>query len=142
MVPLEGQTRGIDIYKLTMDTLDKYECPFGKIYSVATDGARSMTGNRIGFATLFKNDTRTRNDLLTYHCIIHQGNLAALHSAFLMEVMKDVITIVNYIKSHALCHRQFQAILKEYDANYGELVYYSEVRWLSKGAVLGNFSPL
>ena len=31
VVPLEGQTRGIDIYKLTMDTLDKYECPFGKI---------------------------------------------------------------------------------------------------------------
>ena len=60
MVSLEGQTRGIDIYKLTMDTLDKYECPFGKIYSVATDGARSMTGNRIGFATLFKNDTITR----------------------------------------------------------------------------------
>ena len=108
VVPLEGQTRGIDIYKLTMDTLDKYEFPLGKIYSVATDGARSMTGNRIGFATLFKNDTRTRNDLLSYHCIIHQENLAALHSASLMEVMNDVITIVNYIKSHALSTDNFK----------------------------------
>ena len=48
-----------------------------------------------------------------------------------MEVMNDVITIVNYIKNHALCHIQFQAILKEYDPKHGELVYYSEVRWLS-----------
>ena len=79
--------------------------PFGKIYSVATNGARSMTGIRIGFATLFKNDTRTRNDLLSYHCIIHRENLADLHTASLMEVTNDVITIVNYIKSHALCHR-------------------------------------
>ena len=31
VAPLEWQTRGIDIYKLTMDTLDKYECPFGNL---------------------------------------------------------------------------------------------------------------
>ena len=125
IVPLEGQTRGIDIYELTMDTLSKYECPLGKIYSVATDGARSMTGSRIGFTTLLKNNDKTRSDLLSYHCIIHQENLAALHSASLMEVMNDVITIVNYIKSHALNHRQFKAVLKEYDTNYGELVYHT-----------------
>ena len=120
--------------------------PSRKIYSVATDGARSMTGSRIGFTTLLKNDERTRNDLLAYHCIIHQENPAALHSASLMDVMNDVITIVNYIKSHALNHRQFKAILKEYDTNYGELVYHSEVRWLSKGAVLDHvfhlFDPI
>ena len=59
MVPLEGQTRGIDIYKQTLDTLNKYECPLGKICSVATGGARSMTESRIGFTTLLKNDERT-----------------------------------------------------------------------------------
>ena len=83
-----------------------------------------------------------RNDLLSYHCIIHQENLAALYSAPLIAVMNDVITSVNYIKSHALNHGQFKAILKEYDSNYGELVYHSEVRWLSKGAVLDHYFHL
>ena len=31
VVTLEGQTRGINIYKRTLDTLNKYECPLGKI---------------------------------------------------------------------------------------------------------------
>ena len=63
-----------------------------------------------------------------------------IFTCFPNEVMNDVITIVNYIKSHALCHRQFQAIFKKYDANCGELEYYYEVRWLSKGAVWAIFS--
>ena len=50
-----------------------------------------------------------------------------------MELLK--ITI-NFIKSRGLNHRQFRSLLEEIDANYGDLVYYCEVRWLSRGKTL------
>ena len=56
--------------------------------------------------------------------------------------MKDVILVVNFIRSHALEHRQFRQLLMEYDVHYGELVYYCQVRWLSKGLVLERFFHL
>ena len=65
---------------------------------------------------------RTRDDVISYHCIIHQENLAALHSDLLEDVMKDVILVVNFIQSLALEHRQFRQLLMEYDVHYGELV--------------------
>ena len=94
-----------------------------------------MTEKNYGFTTLFKNHVRTRDDVISYHCIIHQKNLVALHSDLLEDVMKDVILVVNFIRSHALEHRQ-------YNVNYGELVYYCQVRWMSKGLVLERFFHL
>jgi hypothetical protein len=38
-----------------------------------------------------------------------------------------------YIKSKALNHRQFKQFLEELETEYGDLVYYCKVRWLSKG---------
>ncbi|XP_008185087.1 general transcription factor II-I repeat domain-containing protein 2B-like [Acyrthosiphon pisum] len=55
------------------------------------------------------------------------------------HVMDIVIKTVNWIRSRALNHRQFSTLLDEMDAQYGCLIYYSEVRWLSRGAVLQKF---
>lgn len=50
--------------------------------------------------------------------------------------MKDVIKVVNFIRSHALNHREFQQLLADVDAEYGDIPYFTEVRWLSRGKVL------
>ena len=92
--------------------------------------------------TLFKKHDETRNNVLSYHCIIHQENLASLHTEMFEEVMKDIVDIINFIRSHALNHRQFRELLNDYDAHYNELVYHSQVRWLSKGAVIDHFFHL
>ncbi|VVC42655.1 Hypothetical protein CINCED_3A023023 [Cinara cedri] len=58
------------------------------------------------------------------------------------HVMDIVIKTVNLIRSRALSHRQFSTLLNEMDAQYGCLLYYSEIRWLSRGAVLQRFFNL
>jgi len=48
--------------------------------------------------------------------------------------MKPVVKAINYIRFRALFHCQFQQFLKEIDAEYGDVVYYTDVRWLSRGS--------
>lgn len=50
--------------------------------------------------------------------------------------MDIVVSAVNYIRRNGLAHRQFQQFLLEIEAEYGDVLYYTEVKWLSKGTVL------
>jgi hypothetical protein len=50
--------------------------------------------------------------------------------------MRIVIETVNKIRANPLSHRQFRELLEEIDAEYGDLIFYSHVRWLSRGKVL------
>jgi hypothetical protein len=52
--------------------------------------------------------------------------------------MDIVISTVNYIRRNGLTHRQFQYFLEDIETECGD-VYYSAVRWLSRGAVLKRF---
>lgn len=49
--------------------------------------------------------------------------------------MKTVTKIVNIIKGghNALNHRKFKLFLEEINAEYTDLVMFTEVRWLSRG---------
>lgn len=49
---------------------------------------------------------------------------------------------MNFIRSRALKHRQFKEFLDELDSEYGDLVYFCEVRWLSRGKCLKRFFDL
>lgn len=80
-------------------------------------------------------------NLKSLHCIIHEESLCS-KKIKMEHVMDIVIKTVNWIRSRALNHRQFSTLLDEMDAQYGCLVYYSEVRWLSRGAFLQRFFNL
>lgn len=41
-----------------------------------------------------------------------------------------------------MTHRQFRQFLSDTEADHRDLVYYSEVRWLSRGAALKRFFDL
>ncbi|XP_053534711.1 general transcription factor II-I repeat domain-containing protein 2A-like [Ictalurus punctatus] len=56
--------------------------------------------------------------------------------------MRDVVKIVNDIHSKVLSHLQFKVLLDEMDAQYGDVLYHQEVRWLSRGKVLRRFFDL
>ena len=71
------------------------------------------------------------------HCIIHQESLCA-KSANLVGVMSVVVKVVNSILSRSLNHRQFQALMDEVNVHYNHLLYFCEVRWLSRGAMLSR----
>jgi hypothetical protein len=49
---------------------------------------------------------------------------------------------VNFIRYRSLKNRQFRELLIEIEANYGDVIYHSEVRWLSRGKVLKHIYDL
>ncbi len=72
-----------------------------------------------------------KNDLFLIHCLIHQRNLCCkvLSTSHVMSVF---IKKVNYIRSHALQYHVFKEYLSELNSEYGDLVYFTNVRWLSQ----------
>ena len=75
------------------------------------------------------------------HCIIHQQALCGKCLKY-EHVMSVVLKCVNYIRSRSLQHRQFRAFLEEIESTYGDVLYFTEVRWLSRGNVLKRFFDL
>lgn len=76
-----------------------------------------------------------------YHCIIHQENLAA-QTLKMNHVMNLVVITVNFIRSRALNHRQFQGMLSEINSEFTDVTYYCKVRWLSSAKTLRRFYNL
>ena len=137
LVSLKDTTKANDIYGAVTATLAKFNLDFRKISGITTDGAPAMVGKREGLVKLIEDEAlRSGNTILMkYHCIIHQENLCA-ESLKIESVMNVVIKTVNFIRSRGLNHRQFQEFLNDLDSEFGDVVYYSEVRWLSRGKML------
>ena len=111
------------------------------IVSICTDGAPSMLRHRAGLFTKLRQRIGKPN-LLSYHCIIHQQTICAKGGCGLRETMQTVVEIENLIRARALNHRRFQNHLATFNAEYGEVLFYNSVRWLSREAVLERFVAL
>ena len=57
------------------------------------------------------------------------------------HIMSVVVKTVNFIRARGLNHHQFDTFLRDNDIQAG-LPYHTEVRWLSRGAVLKRFFEL
>ncbi|KAJ8333451.1 hypothetical protein SKAU_G00118300 [Synaphobranchus kaupii] len=100
-----------------------------------------MVGSVNGLVGLCRADDRFP-DFWTFHCIIHREQLVS-KKLNLDHVMKPVLEIVNYIRTHALNHRQFKNLIDELNQGLpGDLPLHCTVRWLSKGKVLSRFFEL
>jgi hypothetical protein len=60
----------------------------------------------------------------------------------LESVMNIVVSTVNFIRKSALNHRKFQQFLLEVEAEYGDMLYHTEIRWLSRGNLIKRFLEL
>lgn len=140
LTPLKDRTRGCDILEAVKKVCEKFELTMDKLSSLTTDGAPSMKGRKEGFCSLFKSNEAV--NVPTFHCIIHQESLCCelCKSGTLHDVMEEVIKIVNFLRARALNHRQFVGYLEEVEAEYGDLVYFNAVRWLSRGNLLKRFT--
>lgn len=54
------------------------------------------------------------------------------------NVTVPIIKVINFIKPRALNHREFKEFLKNLETEYGNVVFNTEVRWLSRGAMLNK----
>ncbi|XP_023212740.1 general transcription factor II-I repeat domain-containing protein 2-like [Centruroides sculpturatus] len=141
-LPMKGQTRGKDYLDTICNFLEQNKIDVKKLICVCTDGCPSMTGSENGFISLLKQNYDLTN-LITFHCIIHQENLASrIANPKVDTVMKTVINIVNYIRARELNHRKFKSLLEEVDSQYNDVLLHTSVRWLSRGKVLERFFSL
>ena len=101
-----------------------------------------MLGRQAGFVALFRREIGKPN-LISYHYIIHQQALCAKAGCGLHDTMKTVVQSVNLIRALSLNHRMFQNHLASLDdAEFGDVLFYNSVRWLSRGAFLERFAAL
>ena len=89
------------------------------------DGATAMCGKRNGAAALLQGHIGRK--VITHHCIIHQQVLCSKVLEF-DHVMSVVVSIVNFLRTRKLKHGLFKLFLEEVDAEYGDVVYHTDVR--------------
>ena len=75
------------------------------------------------------------NNILKLQRLIHQEALCA-NVASLKNIMDVVLKTVNFILSRGLNRRQFRQLLLETESQYGDLLYFCNVYWLSRGDML------
>ena len=150
MRSMMSTTTGADIAAETIKGLENIGLggAWGILSGVTTDGAPAMFGTRVGAVTKLTEHAKEQfgvgmggfssyetHEIMRYHCIIHQEVLCPKAIEF-EDVMSPVIKYVNFIRSHALNHRQFKIVLDEFNAEYSDICLYTEIRWLSRGKVL------
>ncbi|GBN84918.1 General transcription factor II-I repeat domain-containing protein 2A [Araneus ventricosus] len=122
LLPLSGQ----DIANAVQKCLEDNGIDINKIVSIATDGARSMTGIHRGVTSILQK--KINHEILTFHCIIHQEAFCAqTFPSEIVGVMNLVIKIINSILAKELCHRQFKDFLEEIDSQFSELLLHNKV---------------
>lgn len=140
LIPMKERTRGEDVYNAFKDFVLEKKIPIQKLVSITTDGAPAMRGVHSGFCALCRKDPDFP-PFISYHCVIHQQALAG-KAVDMSHVMNIVVKIVNSIRAKALQHRLFMSLLDEFHSAYGDLIFHSDVRWLSRGKVLQRFLDL
>lgn len=129
-----ARATGKEVFKTVDSFLCKHEISWNNCIAVCADGAPVMMGHKKGFLSYV---LQKNKNILAIHCFLHRENLAARHSQGDMAIVfKEIVDIVNYIKKSALCTRLFGELCDETDADFRRLLFYSKVRWLSKGKVL------
>lgn len=144
LVALTDTTTGKDIFDALVKTLNKLHVDWSKLVSLSTDGAPAMVGTAKGVAALLKNKLKSEysdnDELLSFHCIIHQEALCC-KTLTMDHVMLYVFKTVNFVRQTGLNERQFRALLEDCGYDSG-LPYHTDVRWLSRGTVLQRFFDL
>jgi len=93
--------------------------------------AACLTVRNSGLVTKIKD--MAGNNLLSTYCYIHRQHLASKKMApELNEVLSQSVKIINYIKSSALNTRLLKALCDEMGSDHQNLLFHSEVRWLSR----------
>ena len=124
--PLETTTTARDVFDAVGSFLQNRDFLCG----VCTDGAPAMLGCRSGFQRLAINPSPKA---IGTHCMIHRQVLATktLPQEF-QDIMKNVVSVVIFVKTSASNSRLFSKLCSELDASNNVLLFHTDVRWLSR----------
>ena len=137
---LERRTTGKDIFQVLDDYIESNGLNWARCVGVCSDGAAAMTGKISGVTALIK---QKAPHVVATHCMLHREALVAKRmDNELNQVLQEVVQVVNFIKARPLKHRLFTLLCNEMGARFEGLLLHSNVRWLSRGAVLNRVYEL
>jgi len=147
LASLKNTTTGRDIKEAVFKCMEDHQLDIKKLIGITTDGAPSMVGKNIGAVNLIRRHLEEFgvnphvNDMFIFNCFLHLQNLCA-QVLNMNHVMSVVVRTINTIKNNSLKHRQFHEFIREMESEYGDLIFYSKIRWLSRGKCLERFYNL
>uniref|UniRef100_UPI00358FE70F protein FAM200C-like n=1 Tax=Myxine glutinosa TaxID=7769 RepID=UPI00358FE70F len=138
--PLETYTTAADVFEMVSKFFEENRLSWDALVGVCTDGAPAMLGLRSGFVTKVKQKSPSA---IGTHCVIHRESLASKTlPAEMRDFLNLAIKVVNFIKGGALNSRLFKQLCKDLDCDHQALLFHTNVRWLSKGNMLGRVYEL
>ena len=138
--PLAKNITGEEIFKKVDFFFEEHQLQWSNCVSVCADGAPAMMGSNNGFMSFVR---RKNNSISVVHFLLHRENLATKEiQENLAIVFKEVVSVVNYIKSRPLNTRLFRALCDEMEAELSGLLFHLTVRWLSRGKLLERVATL
>ena len=78
LVHLPNNSTGQAIFDQFNLVIEKFNIDYEKIISITSDGAKNMLGSSIGLIALIKKhmfEFQLKNQLINFHCLLHQENL-------------------------------------------------------------------
>lgn len=132
--PLPDYTTGECMFDLFVKATEPFEIDWKKCVSICSDGAAALTGKYSGLITRLKTIMPNANWV---HCFLHRQALATKKMPpELRQVLDDAVKVVNFVKTRPLQKRLFSILCDEMGALHKNLLFHTEVRWLSRGNVL------
>ncbi|XP_054992094.1 protein FAM200A [Sorex araneus] len=139
---LNSHRSGLDLFaELEKCIVGQYKLNWKNCKGITSDGAANMTGKHS--RVIEKLLEATRNCALWNHCFIHREALVSKEiPPSLMEVLRNAVKIVNFIKGSPLNSRLLEIFCSEIGVNHTHLLFHTEVRWLSQGKILSRVYEL
>ncbi|XP_076643381.1 general transcription factor II-I repeat domain-containing protein 2-like [Halictus rubicundus] len=137
-------TTGEDVFSYVEETVTQNALVWHNLVSVATDRSPSMVCPNTGFISHLKQKLQQLpipHGIVSVQCVLHRENLCAKDIKF-QAVMSVVMRTINFIRNHGFRQTQLRNFLQELDNDYGELSYYADIHWLSRGKALDKFFTL
>ncbi|KAF6356880.1 family with sequence similarity 200 member A [Rhinolophus ferrumequinum] len=139
---LNSHITGLDLFtELEKCIVGQYKLNWKNCKGISSDGAANMTGKHS--KVIEKLLEATHNNALWNHCFIHREALVSKEiPPSLMDVLRNAVKTVNFIKGSSLNSRLLEILCSEIGVNHTHLLCYTEVRWLSQGKVLSRVYEL
>lgn len=138
--PLALNCTGRDIFDKVNEFMEIEKLSWEWCIAISTDGAAAMTGIKSGFIARAK---QMNQDLIGIHCMVHREALVAKRlDDNLRSVLDTAVKSVNFIKSRPLLSRLFAQLCESMESDHQQLLYHTDVRWLSRGKVLSRLFEL
>ncbi len=138
--PVPTRTTGEAVFKVIDDFIKDNGLDWSRCVGISTDGARAMVGSLKGVVTRIR---AVAPEAKPTHCCIHRQALStkSMHED-LKQVLDEAVKIINFVKGRPLNARLFAQLCDEMGSDYTQLLFHTEVRWLSRGKVLTRLFQL